>query len=204
MRLVSYLKFIATKRRFILCGLIVFAAIGIFVSFTNEAASDTVQSTLWEDLTWWAKWLDPILGTAVFLLAMIIGWTQLRDDWEESLEKRLTVIFKFQEREVLLCKKARLTAEGDIRNLGQQIGGQMARVRFLDFKANDIESKRLGVEENEFQKNQFFVHFQVEFELTKLPANSKLETANLIWYEPDNTIVGSKEEWINVISDKED
>ena len=49
-----------------------------------------------------------------------------------------------------------------------------------------------------------FVHFQVEFELTKLPANSKLETANLIWYEPDNTIVGSKEEWINVISDKED
>jgi hypothetical protein len=36
--------------------------------------------------------------------------------------------------------------------LGQQIGSQMAdNTRDLKFKANDIESKKLGVERNEFK-----------------------------------------------------
>lgn len=201
-KLISYLIFIFTKR--IIYGLIVFIAIGIFVGFTNTKPVNTAKPTFWEDLTWWSKWLDPILGTAVFLLTVIIGWTQLRDDWEAGLEKRLTVIFKYQGRDVLLCKKAYLTAEGDIRNLGQQIGGQMAKVRFLDFKANDIESKRLGVEKNEFQKGQFFMHYQVVFELTALPNNGKFENANLIWYAPDNSSLETKEEWIALVAEAEE
>lgn len=199
MKLLSYLKFIFIKRRFIIYGLILFIGIGIFVGFTNIPAQIKDKPTLWEDLTWWSKWLDPLLGTAVFLLTLVIGWTQLRDDWEESLEKRLTVIFKYNDREILVCKKAYLTAEGDIRNLGQQIGGQMAKVRFLDFKANDIESKRLGVEKNEFQEGQFLVHFQVEFELIQLPKNGYFDNENLIWHEPDNTVINEKEEWIDIL-----
>lgn len=200
--LLSYLKFIFTKRRFIIYGLVFFVGIGVFVKFTNVKPLDAAPPTLWEDLTWWSKWADPILGTAVFLLSLIIGWTQLREDWEDDLEKRLTVIFRYQGREVMICKKAYLTAEGDIRNLGQQIGGQMAKVRFLDFKANDIESKRLGVERNEFQK-KYLVHYQVEFELTELPNHPKFQTANLIWHEPDNDTVEEKEEWVDLVVEKE-
>jgi hypothetical protein len=45
-----------------------------------------------------------------------------------------------------------LSSVGNIRSLGQQIGSQMAdNTRDLKFKANDIESKKLGVERNEFK-----------------------------------------------------
>lgn len=199
----NYLKFIFNKRSFILYGVLTFVMIGVFVGLTNNKPIYTGRPSLWQDLTWWSKWLDPLLGTAVFLLTLIIGWTQLRDDWEESLEKRLTVIFKYGEREVMLCKKAYLTAEGDIRNLGQQIGYQMNDNQHLKFKANDIESKRLGVERSEFT-NEFLVHYQVVFELTELSDSPKFQTANLIWYEPDNNKLEEKEEWRALAKEKEE
>jgi hypothetical protein len=63
-----------------------------------------------------------------------------------------------------------LSSVGNIRSLGQQIGSQMAdNTRDLKFKANDIESKKLGVERNEFKNGQYFMHYQVVFELTTLP-----------------------------------
>jgi hypothetical protein len=197
-KLFSQVEFIFNKRQFILYGLflIVFIAMWLFVDYTNDAPLDIAKPTQLEDLNWWAKWADPIVGMGTFLLALLIGALQLRDDWEESLPSRLTVIFKHNGRQVMLCKKAHLTAEGDIRQLGQQIGGQMAETRNLKFKANDIESKRLGVDSNEFQNGRFFVHFQVEFELTSLPDKEKFKTHDLIWHEPDNTSIGEKEEWI--------
>jgi len=202
----SKIQFLFTKRQLILYFLfvIVFAMMWGFVDFTNDKPLDALKPTSLEDLNWWAKWADPILGMGTFLLALLIGLLQLREEWEESLAKRVTVIFKYEGREVLLCKKAHLTAEGDIRNLGQQIGGQMAKVRFLDFKANDIESKRLGVFKNEFSKKKYFVHYQVEFELTTLPT-PKFKTHNLIWHEPDNTILTDLVEWqlLTPISDEE-
>jgi hypothetical protein len=120
----------------------------------------------------------------------------------------LTVIFKFEDRDILICKKAYLSDEADIRNLGQQIGGQMARVRFLDFKANHIKSDRIKVMENEFNLNDFFVHYEIVFQLTDLPNPKnpskneyiplikKFNTHNLIWHEPDNSNIEEKEEWI--------
>lgn len=200
----SYLKFIFAKRQYILYGLVLFVIIGVFVGLTNGKPLKANQPTFWEDITWWSKWLDPILGTAVFLLTVVIGWTQLREDWEEDLEKRLTVIFRLNGREVMICKKAYLTAEGDIRNLGQQIGLQMNDNKHLKFKANDIESKRLGVERSEFQ-NKHLVHYRVEFELTALPENPNFQTANLIWHEPDNNKIKEKEEWVDLVLEvKED
>ena len=205
-KLRNYFNFVLSKRRFLiyLLGLAVFVAMWIFVDFTNDKPLDPVHPTSLEDLNWWAKWADPIVGMGTFLLALLIGALQLREDWEESLPKRLTVIFKLDGREVMVSKKAHLTAEGDIRNLGQQIGSQMNNNAHLKFKANDIESKRLGVELNEFQSGQYFVHYQVEFELTELPSYSKFQTTNLIWHEPDNTIIHSLEEWILLSSDEED
>jgi hypothetical protein len=199
MKFISYIRFIFSKRRFIIIGLLAFVLLAWWVSTTNGKPVDALHPTLMEELGWWTKWADPIIGMGTFILALVIGWIQLRDDWEESLDKRLTVIFKYQEREVMLCKKAYLTAEGDIRNLGQQIGAQMNDNQHLKFRANDIESKRLGVEKNEFQNGEYFMHFQVEFELTELPKKTAFQTTNLIWHEPDNTTVKEKEAWISIV-----
>lgn len=193
----SQLQFIFTNRRFIIWGLVLFLLIGLVVSQTNATMPEGQKPGFWEDLTWWAKWLDPLLGTAVFLLTLVIGWTQLRDDWEESLEKRLTVIFKYQEREAMLCKKAYLSDEGDIRNLGQQIGSQMADNRDLKFKANDIQSRKIGVEANPFKKGKFLMHYEVVFELIALP-NDTFGDKNLIWHEPDNTSLDNLYEWLPI------
>ena len=195
----NYLSFILQKRRVLIYGFLVFVVMWIFVDFTNDKPIDLNHPTNFEDLNWWAKWADPIVGMGTFLLALLIGLLQFRDDWEESLEKRLTVIFKYQDREVMVCKKAHLTAEGDIRQLGQQIGGQMSNSR-LKFKANSIVSQRLGVAPNEFQKGKFILHYQVEFELTELP-NNTFQSMNLIWHEPDNTNLDKLEEWINLVDD---
>jgi hypothetical protein len=201
-KLSNYIRFITKDRKFIFFGFLIFVAIFWLVKSTNASLPKGVQATFWQDLTWWSKWLDPLLGTAVFLLTLVIGWTQLREDWKENLEKRLTVIFKFGERELMVCKKAYLSAEGDIRSLGQQIGSQMAdNTRDLKFKANDIESKKLGVERNQFKNGEYFMHYQVIFELTTLP-NPQFEKANFIWHEPDNTSVLQSEEWLPIVVEK--
>jgi hypothetical protein len=52
----------------------------MFVDFTNDKPLDSLNPTSLEDLNWWAKWADPIVGMGTFLLALVIGWIQFLED----------------------------------------------------------------------------------------------------------------------------
>ena len=89
-------------------------------------------------------------------------------EWEESLPKRLDVIFLFGDdnEEKMVCRGAFLAHQADIRNWGQQIGSQMAKGdRKLAFDPN-IQRKAAEVVHED---GQVFKRYQVSFKLTKLP-----------------------------------
>ena len=60
-RLGSYWRFIRKQRQFLILGIVVFIALAIFVGFTNQPVAEGETSTLWEGLSWWGDWIDPII-----------------------------------------------------------------------------------------------------------------------------------------------
>lgn len=73
----------------------------------------------------WTNVLDPTITVFSFLFPLILSIYLLQKEWQESLEKRLTVHFKLKDKYVMSCYEAYLSSESDIRLWGQQIGLQM-------------------------------------------------------------------------------
>lgn len=114
--------FLVTKRALWveIVGIIVFVLAVLFWLYkTNDNAFDCGNFK-----SWWGKWLDPFTGLSTFLVALIIWVLNRAKDWEDRLPKLLTVTYKLDGRDVIICKNATLAHEGDIRNWGQQLGQQ--------------------------------------------------------------------------------
>ncbi|MEE9374632.1 MAG: hypothetical protein V3V00_16375 [Saprospiraceae bacterium] len=47
------------------------------------------------DTDLYSKILDPLIGVSTFLVAVLIGLKQITSEWEDSLEKRLSVVFLY-------------------------------------------------------------------------------------------------------------
>ena len=166
-----FLYFFATRRSSINFSLglaLVFITI-IWVATTTNKNLDfrTLES-------WWNAWGDPLLGLSTFLVAIVIWLSNTAKDWEERLDKKLTVSYRLQSeggREVIHCENAFLSHEGDIRNWGQSLGQQtigknkQQRLVYFDF------SNTFKVEEPQIlhHKNQYFKHFSATFYLKNLP-----------------------------------
>ena len=154
--------------------LLVFAILGlltIWVSYTNNP--DTT------DLYWWAYWVDPIIGFGTFLIALAIGWFEFLDEWEDNIPKRFDVIFYLNNRNVIECRNAFLTSEADLRQLGQQIGKQMARCE-LPFEPYNIITTINGKRDDEHGGS--YMHYTIKFQLRKLPEISKVKSKdNIKW-----------------------
>lgn len=188
----------AFKNRFLSTpiSLFLFVLVIWLVYRTNNPAAH-IWNISDKGLTWWAEWLDPIIGLGIFVTTLWIGIAELRQDWEQSLEKRLTVYFKLKDRTVMTCHKAYLSDVADVRMLGQQIGAQMARV-FLDFEANKIVSKKDNILKSESKTQVYYIHYIVTFQLRRLPQPSRntsevdkkhiarFERENLIWDIPEH------------------
>lgn len=116
----------------------------------------------------WGK-IDPLIGCATLILVMVVGHGEAKQDWMESLPKRLNVLFLFKNSPIMECKKAYLSSASDIRNLGQQIGNQMADVNFLEFKAPIIKSTN-----GEISDDESHLYYEIVFHLTDLPSPKKI------------------------------
>lgn len=68
---------------------------------------------------------------ATFVVAVLVWWGEVKEDWEEGLPKRLTVVFLFKSLPAMVCEDAMLVAEGDIRAMAQQLGAQIVGDRSL-------------------------------------------------------------------------
>lgn len=113
------------------------------------------------------SWLEPLIGFTTLVVAFMVWIGEVAQDEENALPKRLTVIFLYKGREVLICEKAYLAGEGDIRSWGQQLGGQMAdnpQLRFEPLILQDLG--QVIVDQESGQKVKLYT---VRFTLTKLP-----------------------------------
>lgn len=75
--------------------------------------------------TAWTEHLEWMVATATLVVALSVFFSEVRDEWYERLPKKLTVSFVYEGVEVMHCRDATLTGEGDIRAMSQQIGRQM-------------------------------------------------------------------------------
>jgi hypothetical protein len=80
--------------------------------------------------TFW-DYFQIITGVATLATALIVWFSEAAEDRDESLEKRLDVIFAFRDksrelRTVMVCEDIYLAGESDIRQWAIQIGQQMS------------------------------------------------------------------------------
>ncbi|POZ50610.1 hypothetical protein [Methylovulum psychrotolerans] len=119
--------------------------------------------------TLWNSDLDQIVSSATLVVALFVWHGEISNNWKQNLPKRLTVEFKNpQEELVLLCINAYLSHDADIRNLGQQIGGQMCdNDRFLHLRAAliDHDTGRIAYS----SETGHYLHYKVTFIFTQLP-----------------------------------
>ena len=145
----------------------------VWVSGTNEVSFDTGQID-----NWWGKWGDPILGLATFLVAVVIWLTNTAKDWEDRLDKLLTVSYidLNTNREVIRCENAFLAHEGDIRNWGQTLGRQSIGKNPKGFYNSFDFSNILEMKPPEIrhQGQKFYKHYMATFFLTALPKKEDL------------------------------
>lgn len=124
--------------------------------------------------------IDPIIGVTTLLIAFSVWRGEVNEDWKNSIPKKLTVVFRYQDKEVMRCNRADLASEADIRQLGQQIGSQMARTRDLKFIAPLV--KQVKGEVTFEQDIGFFKDYEVIFVLTELPQG--LDANSCLTWEP--------------------
>lgn len=155
------------------------------------------QSELYKS---WKDWIDPTVSFVTFLTALGIWIINAMREWKRTRPKRLTVIFKIREgegyREVMRCEQAYLAGTGDIRNWGQQIGGQMVGNRSLQFEPYIEEHEG---DEMPDPQGKFFKPYTVTFYLIELPEpqqqfisddqqrtliSQKIKTQTIVW-KPD-------------------
>lgn len=129
----------------------------------------------------WAV-IDPVAGIMTFFITLIILFIQAKSNWENSLEKRLSISYLYvnpiDKTEILLAKiiDAYLSGEADIRPWAQSLGQQILGT--LDFDMNWDDPKP----QIEYDKNQkqFFKKYEVTLYLSNNPlsTNKGLEIAS--------------------------
>lgn len=134
----------------------------------------------------WNDWIDPVVGFATLLVAILVWWGEARQDWLASLQCKLTAVFFLEGREVMRCERANLASEADIRALGQQLGLQMNHNQSLRINAPAIRSLHGEPEGN--AQGEIYRHWTVEFPLLELPqvmSGAAMEEV-LVWTPPFN------------------
>lgn len=122
---------------------------------------------------WWS-WVEPVSGCATLAVAALVWYGELKQDWRNSLPKRLTVQFVFKPpstddyKVVMRCRDAYLAGEDDIRQWGQQLGLQMADNERLEFHP------MVYVNEDPIRGN--IRRYTATFVLSALPGKNHAET----------------------------
>lgn len=122
--------YILLKRR---AQLTVAIAVFIILFFVCYVVSPEIVTHVWAVL-------EPAIGITTLIVAMQVWYGKAAQDCENELPKRLNISFLYNNIEIMRCENAYLAAEGDIRALGQQLGGQISgSINTLAF--NSFEQK---------------------------------------------------------------
>lgn len=159
---VGWLSFGILNRWGIVGVLVCLAIGGLVLRFPPRS---TLENGQWD---WWAL-CDVVVTFATFLVALAVWFGETWQDWNSQLPKRLNVRFEYKGHTLLYCRGAYLSGESDIRQWGQQIGGQMAGTQFLKFLPFIIQlgptRERVG--------SQWVRTYEVVFQLAEIPKGRK-------------------------------
>ncbi len=96
----------------------------------------------------WPNWLDPVLTIGTIFIAVFIWYNEKKQDWENSLTKKLNVQVFFDDSVFYEVENAPLTGADDIRQWGQQLGRQMNGEENLTFREFHVGIPVRGVDES--------------------------------------------------------
>jgi hypothetical protein len=101
--------------------------------FQNVTVPSSVSPIKWVD--WWV-YVQSLLGIGTLLVALFFWYGEIKEDWENSLPKRMSVFFIHKGRPVIVCRYIWLAGDDDLRAWGQQVAAQAVGERFLSFYPN--------------------------------------------------------------------
>ena len=141
------------KREWVIAILIGIASIAWLV-YTGENGLNTFSN------------IGSVLESIGAIATLFIATSVLREERLKNLDKKLTVIFRFQGKEVMVCENAYLAGEADIRQWGQSIGQLMNNGSRLHFEPYIKETNDIRLHNRKQYK-----HYTAHFTLYELPAS---------------------------------
>ena len=134
----SLCKFIKNDIKTIfLIVVVVFAIIMLVADINGVESIQNIRSSHWSQV------ISKYIAFGAFVFSVAIWTTTLFKEWRDSLPKRLSVYFILDDHCLMYCNYAYLSGEADIRQTAQQIGAQIADLRFLNFNIANVHSKEL-------------------------------------------------------------
>jgi hypothetical protein len=122
----------------------------------------------------WAV-IDPVAGIMTFFITLIILFIQAKTNWENGLEKRLSIIYMFidpmnkVEVPLVNIENAYLSGDADIRPWAQSLGGQI--MGNMDFDMNWDDPKPTIIYDTKMR--EFYKKYEVIMYLTSNPLDTE-------------------------------
>jgi hypothetical protein len=143
------------------------------INFQNTTSMPSASPSNWAD--WWMR-IQSFLGVGTLFVALFVWYSGIREDWENSLPKRMSVFFFHLGRPVIICRYVWLQGADDLRAWGQQVAAQAAyNERYLEFspeiRTNDPS---LIVE---MKDDMICKHYTICFQLKNLPPSLKEDSS---------------------------
>lgn len=141
--------------------------------------------------------LDPVAGIGTLLITLVVLLNQGKDKYLNSLEKRLTIHYKYKGKQVMYIENAYLSGESDIRQTAYSLGGILFKGR-LNF---DMVLETLHEKQHRVGKDKNYLHYEVTLFLNSDPrtanhsdkSTSEEDTDEVMY---DHSSISRGDEWI--------
>jgi hypothetical protein len=149
----------------------------------------------------WTNAIDPAITVYSFLFPIFLALYFLTKEWQNSLQKRLTVHFKLKDKYVMSCYEAYLSSESDIRTWGQQIGQQMnkgTQLSFYPYMRQEGPTTSYDPKKKDYyQSYALIIYLRFDkngnYEYTLGKEDPKFELTNhLVWYDNNDQNPGNE------------
>jgi hypothetical protein len=113
-----------------------------------------------------------IVNIGTLVAACVIAWVQLKQEWMDSLPKRLTLLCAHNGYLVLICREAYLAGKDDIRAWGQQIGQQMNEGKRLALNDPFIKQREFPISWDQ-ARGTHYKPYAILIQLDAIPETAK-------------------------------
>jgi hypothetical protein len=143
MRFISYVWTSGRAKVQVLLALLLVAA---FVLWVVKSLSQSMSFG-----AMWQSWMEAFIAFGTILIAVFIWINEKKQDWENSLPKRLNAVFVYGETDrIYEVVNAPLAGDDDVRQWGQQIGMQMNQNRHLKFRGFKVQAAKRDLENRKY------------------------------------------------------